>query len=304
MAIGRDLYATVTNRIVAELENGFAPWVKPWSRSIKGGVSIALPYNASTRKPYRGINILLLGMLPGFEVPAYVTFQQAKMAGGTVRKGEHGHKIYFYMPLTVKDKTNGEDKKIPMLKEYTVFNVSQCDGLPTEYYGKRDDLEPVPPSPVDAPSPEFSAWVARSGARVQHGGNKAFYSPGYDLVQMPVLAAFKNAAGYSATLAHELVHWTGAKKRCDRVFGKRFGDQAYAAEELVAELGAAFTCAHFGIEGDLRHAGYIASWIKLLKSDSRAIFTAASKAQQAVDYLMADHTAVTADDEEQAALAA
>jgi antirestriction protein ArdC len=129
----------------------------------------------------------------------------------------------------------------------------------------------------------------RIGASVKHGGNQAFYSPASDHIQMPPMQAIKESVGYYSTLVHEHTHWTATADRCDRQLGSRFGDNAYAAEELIAELGAAFTCAHLGLSTDPRedHAAYIASWLKVLKADARAIFTAASKAQQACDWLTA-----------------
>jgi len=286
----KDLYATVTNKILAELESGSAPWVKPWSATAGRNV----PCNADTNRPYSGVNIVLIwGAMaanPQWIAPRFLTFKQCQALGGHVRKGEHGTQIYFVKPLLFKDKNkpalpDGSDdvRRVTMLREFTVFNVAQCDGLPARCLG------------IEAPKVRnkgerdsvIDAFIATIGADLRHGGDRAFYAAGEtrDWIQLPEFADFKAPAQYYATSFHEHGHWTGAKSRLDREFGKRFGDKAYAAEELVAELCAAFLCAEFSIDGDLRHAGYIQNWISLLKADSKAFFTAASKAQQAADYL-------------------
>ncbi len=177
------------------------------------------------------------------------------------------------------------DREIAFLKAYTVFNVEQVEGLPADLYPA---LIPIPPAPAPLALVEAAeTFIAHTGALVRHGGDRAFYAPGPDHIQLPPLAAFRDGESYSATKAHELVHWSGHSTRLARTFGKRFGDHAYAFEELVAELGAAFLCADLGITPETRadHAGYLAHWLKVLKADKRAIFTAASHAQQAADYL-------------------
>jgi antirestriction protein ArdC len=168
-----------------------------------------------------------------------------------------------------------------MLREYTVFNVDQCEGLPARVMtaGK---VEPRNRDVRDATVDEF---LACSGATIREGFGEAYYRPSDDYISLPSFVAFKDAAHFYATAFHELGHWTGHKSRLDRDLRHRFGERAYAAEELVAELCAAFLCAEFSINGDLRHAGYIQNWIALLKADKRAFFTACSKAQAAADYL-------------------
>jgi antirestriction protein ArdC len=245
----RDLYSAVTARILAELEAGAAPWVKPWSAMPGQGV----PCNAATNRPYSGCNVVLLWMVQGYRTPRYLTFKQALELGGNVRKGEHGHKVYFVKQLEVHDRD--ETRVVPMLREYTVFNVDQCEGLPARV------TEPIPIKPRnrDARDRTIDAFLACSGADVREGFGEAYYRPGDDLISMPRFEAFKSAAAFYGVTFHELGHWTGHKSRLDRDLRGRFGERAYAAEELVAELCAAFLCAEFAIDGDLRHAGYIQS---------------------------------------------
>jgi antirestriction protein ArdC len=214
-------------------------------------------------------------------MPRYLTFKQAIELGGNVRKGEHGTKVYFVKQLQVQDKDSDETRTIPMLKEYTVFNVAQCEGLPQRI------LEPKakPPRNKDHRDPLADEFLGTTGADIREGNGEAYYIPSKDFISLPAFAAFRNADNFYSTVFHELGHWTGAKPRLDRDLKGRFGDRAYAAEELVAELCAAFLCAEFDMDGELRHAGYIENWIELLKADSRAFISAASKAQAAADYL-------------------
>lgn len=277
------LYAEVTARIVQELERGAAPWVKPWAATPGQNV----PSNAVTGRPYSGVNVILLWLARdrGWRTPRFLTFKQAQEAGGHVRKGEHGSKVFFVKQLTVKD-TNAADgenaeKTIPMMKAYTVFNIDQCDGLPE----KLINPSPVAPRNSDERDATIDEFIAATGAEFREGAGEAYYTPGRDYVSMPAFAAFKSGSDFYATAFHELAHWTGGSKRLDRDLKNRFGTRAYAAEELVAELSSAFLCAEFNIDGKLQHASYIASWIDLLKDDPRAFFTAASKAQAAADYL-------------------
>jgi antirestriction protein ArdC len=284
----RDLYLEVSARIVQELERGAAPWIKPWSATAGHNV----PCNATTNRPYSGCNVILLWLAAnrGYATPRYLTFKQALDVGGNVRKGEHGTKVYFVKQLQVGDKSGareGEEaslKIVSMLREYTVFNVAQCENLPDKIVAPATDKPPRNRDERDATIDEFMACTQ---ADIREGAGEAFFSPSTDFISLPAFAAFKNAHNFYSTAFHELGHWTGHKSRLDRqsTWGKRFGDQAYAAEELVAELCAAFLCAEFDLDGDLRHAGYIANWIALLKSDARAFFTACSKAQAAADHL-------------------
>lgn len=278
----RDIFQEVTDRIVAALESGAVPWHRPW-RDDKSGSALE-PYNAATGRPYNGVNLLILGSMPYSDL-GWLTFNQAKELGGGVHKGEKGTMVIFWRFVEMKD-DGGETRTRPVARAYTVFNVAQCDGL--------DPAKLKAPAAPVAGETDINAIAQRAGAEVRHGGAKAFYTPSGDYIQVPSAAAFKSVEHYQATLAHELTHWTGHESRCAREFSKRFGDQSYAFEELVAEIGSAFLCAHIGLPLDgLQHPSYLASWLQVLKEDKRAIFTASSKAKQAAEFL----TTATADEE-------
>ena len=209
----------------------------------------------------------------GYPSAEWMTFKQAIDKGGYVRKGEKGTPVIFAKKLTFNE-GDEDERKIFMHRSFTVFNVAQIEELP-----KEDVAETI--IPEDA----ASTFVAATLADIRVGGDMAGYIPSKDYITLPPAAAFKSMESYYATTFHELGHWSGAEKRLDRNLTTRFGTEAYAAEELVAELTSAFLCAELGVQGELRHSGYIDHWIKLLKSDPRAIFTAASKASQAANYL-------------------
>jgi antirestriction protein ArdC len=267
----RDLYADVSARILAELESGAAPWVKPWSATPGQNV----PQNAVSNRPYSGCNVILLWLarIRGWSTPRFLTFKQAIEAGGNVRKGESGTKVYFVKQLRVTEGEGAEQdtRLIPMLREYTVFNVDQCEGLPDSIRAGKP-MRVRNPETRDALADEF---LRSTGADIREGHGEAYYLPSHDFISMPAFEAFKGADHFYATAFHELTHWTGHKSRLDRDLKTRFGAHEYAAEELVAELGAAFLCAEFGFDG----------WIELLRADKRAFFTACSKAWKATDHL-------------------
>jgi antirestriction protein ArdC len=283
----KDVYTRVTDRIIADLENGIRTWMKPWSADHAAGkISRPLRHNGT---PYRGMNVLLLwgeAVTKGYAAPIWMTFKQALELDAHVRKGEHGSLVVYANSIT-KTETNekGEDteREIPFMKGYTVFNVEQIEGLPAHYYAK-----PENPLPLSDRIESADRFLTATGAKIQHGGNQAFYAPGRDIVQMPPFEAFKDKESFYATALHEITHWSGAKHRLDRSFdAKRFGDHGYAREELVAELGAAFLCADLGITPEIRddHAAYLGHWLKVLQADKRAIFSAAAHAQRAADFL-------------------
>ena len=278
----RDLYADVSARIVAELEAGAAPWVKPWSATAGANI----PCNAVSNRPYSGCNVVLLWMAQaaGYCTPRFLTFKQALELGGHVRKGERGTKVFFVKQLQVRDQStddNSATRLIPMMREYTVFNVDQCDTLPdSAITGK--PMRVRNPDTRDELADEF---LRSTGADIREGHGEAFYVPSRDFISMPAFEAFRGADHFYNTTFHELTHWSGHKSRLDRDLKNRFGSREYAAEELIAELGAAFLCAEFGFDGDVRNAGYVANWIELLKADKRAFFTACSQASKAADYL-------------------
>jgi antirestriction protein ArdC len=284
-----DVYESVTAKIVAELEKGERPWFKPWNAEHAAG-RITRPLR-SNGIPYRGINVVMLwgsAVEQGFSAPLWLTYKQAQELGGQVRKGEKGSLVVYANTIsrTETDEATGEEheRDIPFMKGYTVFNAEQVDGLPARFYAvQAPALDPV------ARNARAESFFAATGAEIRHGGNQAFYTAGADRVQMPAFETFRDAESYYATLAHEVTHWTKHPRRLDRDFGRKsWGDEGYAMEELVAELGAAFLSADLELTPEPRadHAAYIASWLKVLKSDKRAIFSAAAHAQRAADYLI------------------
>jgi antirestriction protein ArdC len=281
----RDVYARVTDQIVTAIEQGVGNWRMPWHTSGRFAFS---PINVTNKKPYRGINTLCLwaaAQAKGYERGEWATYQQWQERGAQVRKGEKATTVAFWK--FANDATEGQDgddshrsgSRLLFTRGYSVFNAAQVDGY-------------NPPTVTDAPILEridhADAFFKGVRADVRHGGNQAYFSPVSDHIQMPPFQAFVENVPYYSTLAHEHTHWTASAGRCNRELGRRFGDNAYAAEELIAELGAAFTCGHLGLSTEPRadHAQYIQSWLKVLKADKRAIFTAASKAQQACDWLV------------------
>ena len=284
----RDVYQTVTDQIVEAIENGAGNWQMPWHRMGEG---LNRPVNIDTGNAYRGINIVALwasGQVRGYASGTWGTYRQWQKAGAQVRKGEKASTVVFYKEFEVDDpdaqpgETTFETRRVA--RASSVFNADQVDGYDMDV--------PEPKDPVQVVA-EADAFVANTRATVHHGGARACYNHGADYIQMPDKDRFLGSEtssateSYYGTLLHELVHWTGVKRRCDREFGKRFGDNAYAIEELVAELGAAFLCADLGIAAVPRpdHAAYIEHWLNVLKEDNRAIFATASKAAQATDFL-------------------
>jgi antirestriction protein ArdC len=282
----RDVYARVTAQIINAIERGVGNWRMPWHTSGKFAFS---PINVTSRKPYRGINTLCLwsaAQAKGYERGEWATYQQWQEKGAQVRKGEKATTVVFWKFANESAESQDDGAEAPagrsrllFTKGYSAFNASQVDGF-------------SPPLDAEVLMPEriahVEAFFQAIRADVRHGGNQAFYAPASDHIQMPPFGAFTENVCYYSMLAHEHMHWTGHRSRCDRQLGKRFGDNAYAAEELIAELGAAFTCAHLGLSTEARedHAQYIQSWLRVLKADKRAIFTAASKAQQAADFMI------------------
>ena len=286
----QDVYTRVTDTILAALEQGTRPWMKPWDAAHAAGpVSRPLRHNGT---PYKGVNVLMLwlaAMEKGYTAPIWMTYDQAKELGAHVKKNERSSLVVYANTFkkTERDTASGEDieVEIPFMKPYSVFNVEQIDGLPAHYYAKN-----TPPTLDTAQRhARLDAFFAATKADIRHGGNRAFYTIGEDYIQMPPFETFHSPENYYATLAHEETHWTRHPSRLDRDLGrKKWGDAGYAMEELVAEIGSAFLCAELGITPEIRedHAAYIASWLKVLEEDKRAIFTAASHAQKAADFLL------------------
>ena len=275
-----DLQQHVTDQIVAILESGTSPWIKPWSSDGSSG----MPHNHSTGKAYQGINVLILWAAAterGFTSSAWLTYKQAQAAGGQVRKGEKGTAITFYKPIQIDD--DGEEKTIPMLKTFTVFNVDQIDGIEVAT-PEEQPKEFTADQKTEAAVRLFECYAERSGIGFSTGGVYAFYSPSHDTIQMPERETFTKESGYAATLLHEAVHSTGHGDRLDRL--KDTSKRGYAFEELVAEIGAAFLCCDLGITNEMEnHASYIDSWLKALKDDRTLIFKAAAKASKAYELI-------------------
>ena len=283
-----DVYSRITDKIVADLEQGVRPWFKPWNAEHAAGkITRPLRHNGI---PYKGINVIMLwsaSVAKGYACPLWLTFKQALELGGNVKKGETGELVVYANSITKTEtdaKGEESEREIPFLKGYTVFNAEQCENLPAHYTAKAEPPALTPLQRIEAADRFFAA----TGADIRHGGTRAFYAEGPDYVQMPPFETFRDAESHAATLAHELTHWTKHDKRLARDMGRvKWGDEGYAREELVAELGSAFLCADLGITPEVRedHAAYIASWLKVLKDDKRLIFSAASQAQRAADYL-------------------
>lgn len=280
----QDPHQQVTDRIIADLETGVRPWTRPWA---DGGMGVRpLRHDG---QPYHGVNVLTLwaeAALRHYSVPVWMTFRQALALGGAVRKGEKGVRVVYANRLVRTDSDAPEgapERHIGFLKSYTVFNLRQIEGLEDRY----------PTAPTSSLDPALKvvaieAFFAATGAVIGHGGVQAYYAPGPDRIQMPPFETFVDAEGYYATLGHEMTHWTRHPTRLDRDFGRqRFGDEAYAREELVAELGAAFLCADLGLTLEPRpdHAAYLAFWLQVLRADKRFILSAAAHAERAVAFL-------------------
>ena len=284
-----NLYDEITSNIIAELEAGRLPWVKPWASSDVSA-PLAMPKNAATGRSYSGINVLILWgavVARGFSCQSWLTFRQALSLGGNVRRGERGTTVVYadrFVPDDEKRRARetGEDAQaIPFLKRFTIFSTDQCEGLP-------EDLATAPPPvPEGLILPEVEALIRASGADLRLGGDKAFYAPALDYVQVPRPDAYFDPINWHRTALHELGHWSGHATRLGRDLTGSFGSKKYAQEELVAELCAAFTCATLGITPTVRHADYIGSWLDVLREDNRAVVRAASAASKAADYLLA-----------------
>jgi antirestriction protein ArdC len=280
----RDVYAEVTSRIIASLEKSVRPWVCPWERE-----RILHPRRISG-EGYRGINIILLWSAAtecGYANPYWLTFLQAKELGGSVRKGEKASPVVYSGTFSndndkEKDEREDDRKEIPFLRSYSVFNVEQTEGLPAHYYsGKQTGEDP------NEAVPAAERFVANTRATIVRGGTSAYFSLLRDEVHIPPLEAFRDSVSFYSVLLHELTHWTNKPDRSPRNFRPAAGNENYAREELVAELGAAFLCADLGLSNTVRedHAAYLSTWLEVLRRDKRAIFQAASFAQKAADYL-------------------
>ena len=273
-----DLHADITARILAQIDAGVVPWRQPWSTQGAG----RMPRNAISGRAYSGVNVPLLwgeALEKGYASPRWLTFKQALEAGGTVRKGEKSSLVVFVSAIE-RDDEDGKARRIPFLKSFHVFNVAQCDGIAV------DPIDTPAPVNADARDALADAFVAATGVDLRHGEGRAYYRPADDFVMLPDFASFTSSDAYYSTLFHELTHWTGTAARLGRrLTVAPFGSPAHAAEELVAELGAAFLCAEFGFDDLDQSASYLDHYARLLRADNRAFMRAASAASKGVDYL-------------------
>jgi antirestriction protein ArdC len=296
MNTNMDVYTRITEEIIKKIESGAKDFQMPWYNTKDG--TLLAPVNAKTGNNYKGINIVSLwvsGITSGYSKGLWATYKQWAELGAQVRKGEKASLIVFYKPfnsITTKDEVEQEEEsktsssKHLMARTSFVFNVEQVDNYsqpPDPIFNLEDRIEGA------------ENFFSSLNAVIEHRGNRACYVPSLDKIEMPKFEVFRDANSYYATLAHEFTHWTGHTSRCNRDLTGRFGTSSYAAEELVAELGAAFLCSFLGLNNQPRedHASYIASWLTLFKGDKKAIFTAASKAQEALDWLQQRHSQAT-----------
>jgi antirestriction protein ArdC len=282
------LYDEITGKIIRELEAGRVPWVQPWG-TASAKAPLAMPENAATSRRYSGINVLILWgavIERSFAGQSWLTFRQAFALGGHVRKGEHGTSIVYadrFVPAGERrraSETGEEAQAIAFLKRFTVFNTDQCDGLPAEI------ATTAPPPVPGLIEPRVESLIKATGIDFRIGGNRAFYAPTEDYVQVPPPAAYFEPINWHRTALHELAHASGHPSRLSRDLSGGYGSSKYAFEELIAELGAAFSCAALGIVPTVRHADYIGFWLEVLREDNRAIVRAASWASKAADYIL------------------
>lgn len=282
--MARDIYAEVTNALVASIEADPGTPIMPWNRTDTNEV----PSNIASGSDYSGVNIISLwvtAQVLGFTTGTWGTYRQWREKGASVQKGQKSTPVVFYKQVT-KERANGEDETYRVLKYFNVFNADQVDGHdPPALVVSTEPVERI--AVVDA-------VIATTGVDIREAGAQAYYSPTDDRITMPDSSRFFDTSSgtrsenYYAVLLHELTHWTGHPSRCDRDLRNRFGDAAYAMEELVAEIGSAFFCARLGISSSPRedHAQYLGNWVSVLKDDKKAIFTAAAKAQAAIDFVL------------------
>ena len=285
-----DVHQHITDKIVSAMERGAGEFRLPWHRAAG---AIMRPVNIASKKAYRGVNIVTLWAYSeerGYSSGTWGTYRQWTEAGAQVRKGEKSALVVFYKELEIASEADDAEVETRLLARATpVFAAEQVNG----YQAPVIEMPTVALTPIE----RAEAFVAATGAQIHRSGTRAFYSPSADSIQLPPREAFIGtptstpAEFYYSTLLHELTHWTSAESRCNRQLGKRFGDQAYAMEELIAELGAAFLCADLRITDEPRadHAQYLATWLSVMKADKKAIFTAASKASEAAAFLSRPH---------------
>ena len=271
-----DIYTEVTDRIIAQMENGVIPWQKPW-------VCASAVVSHATGKPYSILNQMLLG-----HSGEYITYHQCQQEGGKVRKGEKAQMVVFWKWMNVTDEATQEEKQIPLLRYFNVFHIDQCEGISA----KHTECLPQTANPDECAEQIIATYCGKSGVKVIHRqGDKACYQPSVDQIILPQLSQFAETPEYYSTAFHELMHSTGHQSRLDRLNQTAFfGTEAYSKEELVAEIGAAALVNHTGLETakSLRNSvAYVQNWLRVLKGDKRFIVSAASKAEKAIDLILA-----------------
>ena len=277
-----NVYEIITQRIVERLEQGEIPWKKSWNTQTQA------PRNLISGKLYSGINTFIL-LSARYQSPYWLTFKQATEKGGSVSKGEKGYPVVFWKIDKKADEETGEEKTVPILRYYTVFNVAQIDGLQNVPATETHSTSENGAEAIDA-----AEWIVAqmpNRPQISHGHTRACYSPVWDRVEMPVSIAFDGPAEYYSTLFHELAHATGHESRLNRhhiIKNHSFGSQDYSKEELVAEFSSAFLCAEAGISPAVieNQTAYIQGWLKALKNDSKLLINAAAQAQKAADWIM------------------
>ncbi len=288
-----DLYQEITDQIVRMLDNGVVPWRNP----ILGRGTAGHPMNLESGKAYRGVNVFLLAVKAfahGYESSYWLTFNQAKNRGGSVRKGEKSTMVVFWKQHAITDEKTGKPKTIPVLRYFNVFNVAQCEGInPPD----AKLFQPIDFKPLEAAEAIVKTYA--DPPTIEHGGNQAFYRPAVDLVRVPEPTRYTSGEEYYSVLFHELAHSTGHSKRLDRKLDtapKPFGSSDYGREELVAEMASAFLCGHAGINPSVidNQASYIAGWLKTIRSDKRLVIVAAGAAQRASDLIRGQSIAADA----------
>lgn len=295
-ATTRDIAADVTAAIIARLEAGTLPWQRSWSVTGEGGRPLR-----HEGVSYTGINALWLWATAdtyGYRSRYWMTARQARELGGEINRDARPSFSVYASTFRKAGMPNllgaTADQMIRFLRSYVVFNADEIVGLPDYYYPRE-----VAPTPllISERQDRIDAFFAGIPAKVRHGGDRAFFHPTFDYIQMPHTGSFKSGDAYASVRAHETVHWAGHASRLDRTFGKRFGDNAYCVEELVAELGSAMICGDLGLPTELHdsHASYLANWLGVLRADKTAIFLAATKAEQAFSYLRAFSTEAAAE---------
>jgi len=271
-----NVYEIITDMIIEKLESGTAPWRKPWT----GG---EMPRNFITGKVYRGINLFLLNMA-NYTSPYWLTFNQCKEKGGYIKAGAKSARIVFWAKAKKED-DEGEEKSIPVLRYYNVFNAEQCEGIKI----KTTEMEERYFHPIEVCMMTVNAM--QNSPEIQHKEPRAYYSPVLDYINMPRPESFKSSEEYYATLFHELTHSTGHRSRLNRkgiTNHNSFGSNDYGKEELIAEMGAAFLCGCTGIENRIidNSAAYVAGWLKAIKENKKIVITAAAAAQKAADHIL------------------